>query len=69
MNAINKTLEDTDLYARIQQVRMSESERQVALSALSNADSIVDGCLWAVNGVKALVAKVLEKPAGLKHSH
>jgi hypothetical protein len=69
MNRLNESYSNTDLYARIQQVRMSESERQVALSSIRNAESIVDGCAWAVNGVRGLIARVFEKPAGLKHSH
>lgn len=69
MNGLNEKSANTDLYERIQRAPMSDREREVALNAIRNAESIVDGCLWAVNGVKAVIAKVFEKPAGLKHSH
>jgi len=48
---------------------MSDRERQVALNAVHNAESIVDGYLWVVNGIRGLVMRIFEKPAGLKHSH
>jgi len=69
MNRLNEKSANTDLYARIEQAPMSEREREVALSAVRNAESIVDGCLWAVNGIRGLIARIFEKPAGLKHSH
>jgi len=69
MNRLNEKSANTDLYARIQRAPMSESERQVALNAVHNAESIVDGCLWVANGVRGLIARIFEKPAGLKHSH
>ena len=69
MNKLNENRSNIDLYERIQRTPMSESERLVALNAVRNADAIVDGLVWAVNGVKRVIAKVLEKPASLKHSH
>ena len=69
MSQLNEKSANTDVYARIQQAPMSEREREVALNAVRNAESIVDGCLWVVNGVKGLIARIFEKPAGLKHSH
>ena len=70
MNRVNeKQCVNTDLYARVQGTPMSEREREVVQNAARNAESIVDGCLWIVDGVKALIAKISEKPAGLKHSH
>ena len=69
MNGLNEKSANTELYASIQRVPMGERERQATLIAVRNAEAIVDGCLWAVNGVKAVIARVLEKPAGLKHSH
>ncbi len=69
MNRLNEKSANTDLYARIQRTPMSESERQVALNAIRNAESIVDTCLWAVNGVSGLITRIFQKPAGLKHSH
>ena len=69
MNRLNEKYSNTDLYARIQHAPMSEREREVALNAVRNAEAIVDGYLWAVNGVKGLIARIFEKPANLKHSH
>ncbi len=69
MNRLNENSANTDLYARIRRTPMSERELEVALNAVRNAESIVDGCLWVVNGVKSLIARIFEKPAGLKHSH
>ncbi len=69
MEQLSEKSANTDVYARIQQAHMSEREREVALNAIRNAEAIVDGCLWAVNGVKGLIARICEKPAGLKHSH
>jgi hypothetical protein len=69
MNRLHEKYANSDIYARIQRTPMNELERQVALHAARNAESIVDGCLWAVNGVRALIARISEKPAGLKHSH
>jgi hypothetical protein len=69
MNRLNENSLNTDLYARVQRTPMSERDRQVALNALRNAESIVDGCVWIVDGVRGLIARIFEKPAGLKHSH
>ena len=69
MNQLNEKSANTDLYARINQASMTESEREVALNALRNAEGLVNGWLWVVNGVKRLIARIFEKPAGLKHSH
>jgi len=69
MNQLNEKSANTDLYARINQASMTASEREVAINALRNAEALVDGYLWVVNGVKRLIARIFEKPAGLKHSH
>jgi hypothetical protein len=69
MNRLNEKSANTDLYASINQAPMTESEREVALNALRNAEGIVNAWLWVVNGVKRLIARIFEKPADLKHSH
>jgi len=69
MKRLNEKASNTDLYARIANTPMSGSEREVALNAIRNAEAIVDGYLWVVNGVKGLIARILEKPDTLKHSH
>ena len=66
MDRFNERPANTDLYARIQLAPMTAIEREVALNALRNAEAIVDGIMWVVNGVKQLFAKVYAKPAGLK---
>jgi len=69
MNKLNEKYANTDIYARINHASMTASDREVALNALRNAEELVDGFLWVVNGVKRLIARIFEKPAGLKHSH
>ncbi len=69
MNRLNEKSANTDLYARISQASMTESEREVALNALRNAEGLVNGTLWVVNGAKRLIARIFEKPANFKHSH
>ena len=69
MDNLNERPANTDLYARIKLVPMTAIERQVAINALRNAEAIVDGLLWAANGVKHLVARVFDKSTDLKHSH
>lgn len=69
MNRLNEKSANTELYTRIKQASMTESEREIALNALRNAEELVNGWLWVVNGVKRLIAKILEKPVDLKHSH
>ena len=69
MSKISERHANTDLYARIEQARMTASEREAALNALRNAEAIADALMWVVNGVRHLVARVFEKPTDLKHSH
>ena len=69
MKRFNEISANTDLYARIKLSPMNRRDREVALNALRTADAIVDGIQWVVKGVKHLIAKVSEKPVGLKHSH
>lgn len=65
MSRLTETHANTALYARIQSARMSESEREVALNALRNAESMVDRCVWLAKGVRALIASIFGKPARL----
>ncbi len=69
MRKLNEKPANTDICARINQASMTAGEREVALNALRNAEGLVDGVLWVVNGAKRLIARIFEKPAGLKHSH
>lgn len=54
------------VYERIDAVRMSDSERQVAINAMRNADAIVDAVLWVTHKIEQLGARLFLKP-GLKH--
>ena len=69
MKRFNEKSAYTDLYDRILVTRMSVSEREIALNALRRADAIINGCAWIANGVRQVIARISEKPAGLKHSH
>lgn len=69
MSKISEKPADTDLYARIEQTRMTAREREAAINSLRNAEAIVDGFMRVADGVRHLIARVFEKPTGLKHSH
>ncbi len=53
---------NTDLYARIRLMPITEIERQVALNALRDAEILVDACFWIVNGIKSLFSGAVLKP-------
>lgn len=55
------------IYDKINAVRMSETERQVAINAMRDADTIVDAILWITHKVEQLGALLFLKP-GIKHS-
>lgn len=69
MNRFNEKPANTDLYSRIRLTPMNAIQREVALNALREADSISDAIMWIVNGVRHLSERIFAKPAGLKHSH
>jgi hypothetical protein len=46
---------------------MSDAERQRALSALYDAEMVVDGFTWIVKKIERLGAGLFLKPATLKH--
>ena len=52
--------------SRIDSVRMSDSERQVALNAMRNADLLVDAFVWVAKKIEQLGERLFLKPA-LKH--
>lgn len=54
------------IYDKINTVRMSELERQVAINAMHDADMIVEGVLWMTRKVKQLFSMLLLKP-GVTH--
>ncbi len=54
------------IYERINAVPMSETERQVAMNAMRDADAIVDAVLWFTRKIEQLGAYLLMKPS-IKH--
>lgn len=54
------------IYDKINTVRMSAGERQVAINAMRDADTIVDAILWVTTKVEELGAFLFLKP-GIKH--
>lgn len=54
------------IYDKINTVRMSEQERQVAINAMRDADAIVDAILWISNKVEQFASSLFLKPS-IKH--
>jgi hypothetical protein len=54
------------IYRKISAARMSEAERQTALSAMRNADLIVDAGLWIAKKVEQFGERWFLRPS-LKH--
>jgi hypothetical protein len=65
MSKVKQTNIGSDIYRRIQEAQMSESERHTALRALRQAEAMVDFVVWAKNKVAAVGTYFL-KPS-LKH--
>ena len=63
MNNDLETKLGSTIIARIHAVQMSESERQVALNALNNADMLVDGFLWVAKKIEQAGERLFLKPA------
>lgn len=66
---MNKDLEikfGSVIYDKINTVRMSEQERQVAINAMHNADAIVDSLLWISQKIEHIGAALFLKPS-VKH--
>jgi len=56
----------SSIYERIEQARMTDSERQVALNALRQADLFVDAFMWIGKKIEQLGTRLFLKPS-LKH--
>jgi hypothetical protein len=54
------------IYDKINTVRMSESERQAAINAMHDADTIVEAVLWVARKIEQLGALLFMKPS-IKH--
>ena len=59
----------SDLYARIELAPMNAIERAIALNALRDADTLSDGIMWVVNGVRRLAARTGASFGQLTHNH
>ena len=56
---------------RINSIRMSEVERQIALNAMRDADLLVDAFVWVAKKIEQIGARLFLKPTpkhSLKHS-
>ena len=65
MSKVKQTNVGSDIYRRIQEVQMTEVERETALRAIRNAEAMADLVVWVRNKVASLGAFFL-KPS-LKH--
>jgi hypothetical protein len=54
------------VYDKINTVRMSDSERQIAINAMRDAEAIADLVIWVARKIEQLGARLFLKP-GLKH--
>lgn len=54
------------IYSHINTVRMSDAERQVAISAMQDADLLVDVFVWISKKIEHLAERLFLKP-GLKN--
>jgi hypothetical protein len=54
------------ILARIDAVRMSEAERQVAIGAMRDADLLVDGFAWVAKKIEQIAERLFLRPS-LKH--
>ena len=57
---------DSTIISRVNAARMSESERQVAISAMRNAEVVVDAFVWVAKKIEQLSDRLFLKPA-LRH--
>ncbi len=62
MGRFKERVADTDVYSRINLLPMTEIERQVALNAMQDAETIVDAFIWISNSIKGLFAGAALKP-------
>ncbi|MGZ8228826.1 MAG: hypothetical protein ACXW2I_09490 [Burkholderiales bacterium] len=54
------------IYQRLGDVRMTEADREMAISALSNAEVLVDAFAWLVKKIEHLSERLFLRPS-LKH--
>jgi hypothetical protein len=66
---VNKDMEiklGSTILARIDAVRMSAAERQVAIGAMHDANLLVDGFVWVANKIEQIGERLFLRPS-LKH--
>ncbi len=63
MNKAIETKLGPTIYHRINAIRMSEAERQVAIDAMQTAQLIVDGCEWVALKIQQLAELFGSKPS------
>ena len=66
MSRYNEKSANSGLYARIEQMQLTEVQRKEALSALRGGETVADAILWVINAIKQLFAGAALKPS-LKH--
>lgn len=66
MSRDTKVLCGPSIYERIEHVRMTASDRKLALNALRQADLIVDALMWVGKKIGQGGARIFLKPS-LKH--
>jgi hypothetical protein len=54
---------DSMIYQRLNEVHMSEVERQRALNALKDADLFADAVIWIAKKIEQLGGRLFLKPA------
>lgn len=54
------------VFDKINTVRMSATERQAAINAMRDADTIVDAILWVTRKIEQIGAALFMKPS-IKH--
>ena len=62
MGNLRRLPSDTELYVKVGRLRMSESERQLALHGLRDGEAIADAIIWASNALKRLGSIIALKP-------
>ncbi len=65
MSVMSKSKVNSIIYERLQECRMSDLDREVAMKSLRDADAIVDGLFWIIEKIEH-VGSVFLKPS-LKH--
>ena len=68
MSRIKTSVRSGDLNGRLEMIPMLTIQRTMALNALRDADAITDAIMWAINGIKRLVAGTPSKRQALKRT-